>query len=505
VAHSASGDRPVSSTNGRSKDSIAPARSALAGEQLRVLRSETLADVLAGAEQSASSDDQTLSDSDQTLSDVDQTNADSDQTSADSDQVAADRDQAASDHDLAAGGDRDEHGVSRDIRQHSAHEREQTADRRDQSAHARLRAAEQRDATAYARDVAALERDQTAAARDVAIVEVGLAHERADGAPALSGADRIVGAAARRQRAAEQRAKAAEHRAMAAEDRLLAERDREEAARERRIALVDREMLVQELRREHELRGEALAHQHRAEQLARTLQRSLSPPSLPQIAGLDVAVHYEASAPEDVGGDFYDLFPLAAGRSGFFLGDVCGKGPEAAAITSLARYTMRTAAMLHESPDAILMDLNAALLMHAGEAMQTCAAVYGQIDMSVGAASIMLAVAGHPPPLIVRADGGVETTSAHGTMLGVVEDPLFHTCEVNLELGDAIVLSSDGIHDATLGGTRVDEQRVAELLSGSARASAQEVVNRLVSAVADIQRPLRDDIAIMTLRRITMG
>ncbi|MEY2513429.1 MAG: phosphoserine phosphatase RsbU/P [bacterium] len=193
------------------------------------------------------------------------------------------------------------------------------------------------------------------------------------------------------------------------------------------------------------------------------------------------------TAPEDVGGDFYDLFPLAAGRSGFFLGDVCGKGPVAAAITSLARYTMRTAAMLHEEPDAILMDLNVALLMHTAEAMQTCTAVYGQIDMTVGAASIMLAAAGHPPPWIVRADGSVQKTRAHGTMLGVIEDPMFHTCEINLGLGDAIVLCSDGIHDTTLGGIRVDEQRVADLLAGSARASAQELVNRLVSALADVR------------------
>ena len=85
------------------------------------------------------------------------------------------------------------------------------------------------------------------------------------------------------------------------------------------------------------------------------MQHSLSPPSLPSIEGLDVAVHYEPSAPEDVGGDPYDLFPLAGSRSGFFLGDVCGTGPEAAAVTSLARYTMRTAAMLQEKPDAILM------------------------------------------------------------------------------------------------------------------------------------------------------
>lgn len=108
------------------------------------------------------------------------------------------------------------------------------------------------------------------------------------------------------QRAAKQRARAAEHRVMAAEDRLLAERDREQAARERRRLAGDREMSVVELQRERKLRDEALGHQQRAEQLARTLQRSLSPPGLPSIVGLEVAVHYEASAPEDVGGDFYD-------------------------------------------------------------------------------------------------------------------------------------------------------------------------------------------------------
>jgi len=482
----------VSSTNGngRSNHSSASVSQALEDEQTPASHAQTLADA-----------EQTASDSDQTLSDVDQTSSDSDQTSADCDQLAADRDQAASDQDLAAGGDPEEHDVSQAIRERSADDRERTADRRDQTARARLHAAEQRDAIADARDVAALARDQAAAARDVVIAQAGLADEQADGARALTGTDVVVRAAVQRRRAAQQRASSAEHRVKAAEDRLLAERDREQAARERRRSLVDREMLVVELQREHELRGEALGHQHRAEQLARTLQRSLSPPSLPSIAGLDVAVHYEPSAPEDVGGDFYDLFPLADGRSGFFLGDVCGKGPEAAAITSLARYTMRTAAMLHEEPDAILMDLNAALVMHTAGPMQTCTAVYGQIDMSSGATAVMLAVAGHPPPLIVREDGSVQTTTAHGTMLGAVDDPVFRTGEVKLELGDAIVICSDGIFDTQLGGIRVDEQHVAELLTGRSHASAQDLVNRLISALEDVDRPLRDDIAIMTLQR----
>ena len=374
----------------------------------------------------------------------------------------------------------------------------------EERAQARLRAAERRDAVADSRDVAALARDQAAAARDVANAQSATVEDRADDTRALTGADVVLRAAEQRRRAARQRANAVEHRLLAAEDRLMAEEDREQAARERRRALVDREMLVSELRREHELRREALAHQHRAEQLARTLQSSLSPPSLPHIAGLDVAVHYEPSAPEEVGGDFYDLFPLAPGRLAFFLGDVCGKGPEAAAITSLARYTMRTAAMLHEQPDAILDDLNVALLLHNTDVMQTCTVVYGEIEMISSAAAITLAVAGHPAPLIVRDDGGVQATSAYGTMLGVVGDPAFHTCEVHLAAGDAIVVCSDGIFDADLDGVRVDELRVEELLTGAGRASAQDLIDRLAGALSDAERPLRDDIAVMALRRSAM-
>jgi sigma-B regulation protein RsbU (phosphoserine phosphatase) len=265
--------------------------------------------------------------------------------------------------------------------------------------------------------------------------------------------------------------------------------------------LVDREMFAAELQRERELRDEALGHQRRAEELARTLQRSLSPPRLPAIDGLDVAVHYEPSAPEEVGGDFYDLFPLARHRAGFFLGDVCGKGPEAAAVTSLARYTMRTAAMLHEEPAAILADLNTALLMHRTGRIETCTAVYGQIDISTPGAGVTLAVAGHPPPLVVREDGSIEPTAARGTMLGAVEDPAFHTCELTLARGDAIVICSDGIQDTCLSGIRVDEQHVAQLLSGTSRASAQELVDRLMDALQEVDRPLRDDVAIMALRR----
>jgi sigma-B regulation protein RsbU (phosphoserine phosphatase) len=253
---------------------------------------------------------------------------------------------------------------------------------------------------------------------------------------------------------------------------------------------------MREVRGEQELRREARRQQERAESLARTLQRSLSPPRLPQIPGLDVAVLYEPFAAEDVGGDFYDHFPIAPGRSGFFLGDVCGKGAPAAAVTSLARYTMRTAALLNEGPWATLADLNAALLMEDG--MQTCTAVYGEILDTGGSAAARLAVAGHPAPLIVRAGGTVETTTAHGTLLGAFADPAFHTCAVVLQPGDAIVVYSDGILDGDVDGAEVDEQRIAGWLAGDPQAGARALVDRLGRALDGVR--LRDDLAVMALR-----
>jgi len=250
---------------------------------------------------------------------------------------------------------------------------------------------------------------------------------------------------------------------------------------------------------------QAVAQQSRAESLARTLQRSLSPPTLPVIDGLEVAVHYEPFAAEEVGGDFYDHFPLESGRSGFFLGDVCGKGPEAATVTSLVRYTMRTAAMLSDGPAAVIAQLNAALMMERSDRMLMCTTVYGEIDMRDGAACVTLAVAGHPSPLIVRADATIEAADARGTVLGAFADIKLETCAVELHPGDAIVIYSDGILDSEIDGFRVDEEHVAALLLGTPEASAQALVDRLKRALRSVDRPLRDDVAIMALRRAPSG
>lgn len=446
-------------------------------------------------------DEQTLGDRDQTLSDADQTSADADQSSADRDQLAADHDQAASDRDLVRGADPHAHEHSRDVRERTTRDREQTARERDETAGARLSAADQRDTIADRRDLAAQRRDEAADARTAALAELEAIMERQGDAREPRGAGAIIRAAGQRRRAAERRAQAADYRELAADDRRAAARDREQAAQERLNALGDREALAAEIEHQRARQRQAVRHQHRAQELAESLQHSLTPPRLPRITGLDVAVHHEPFAQAEVGGDFYDLFALADDRTGFFFGDVCGKGPRAAAVTALARYTMRTAAMLHETPAAVLGDLDAAL--HAATDPPTiCTAVYGQIDISGATASITLAVGGHPAPLVVRADGSVETTPARGPILGAVHEPVFETCELRMDVGDALVVYSDGILDAVIDGVPVDEQRISDVLADVPHASATDLVGALLGSMRRIDRALRDDVAFIALRHV---
>lgn len=256
---------------------------------------------------------------------------------------------------------------------------------------------------------------------------------------------------------------------------------------------------IREVQRERERGDRALQDKRLAQDLARSLQRSLSPPVLPRVPGLDLAAHYQPFAAEEVGGDFYDIFPLAAGRWGFFLGDVCGKGPDAATLTSLARYTLRAAAMLNEEPAAILTDLNAALLLERPDELLMCTVVYGQIDTADVGVKLSLAVAGHPPPLVVRARGEVDAVDSHGPLLGAIPDPAFPTSSITLGPGDAIVLYSDGILDVDLAGAPIDEERLARLLAGWSGTSASDLIAPLRGALEDLDKPARDDVAILAL------
>ena len=235
--------------------------------------------------------------------------------------------------------------------------------------------------------------------------------------------------------------------------------------------------------------------------IAMTLQRSLLPPRLPVVPGLTIAARFRAAGESSsVGGDFYDLFPVGDAWMAV-VGDVTGKGPAAAVITSLARYTMRTAAMYERSPGAVLGRLNDALAAEADRG-QLCTAVCARLEVANGSATATIACGGHPPPYLVRAAGGVEAVGAPGVLLGAFDNGGWAESRVALEPGDLLVFYTDGVTD-TLGADdeRFGHERLEELLEGAAGVDADELASRVDEALQAFERGVqRDDVALLVVR-----
>lgn len=201
---------------------------------------------------------------------------------------------------------------------------------------------------------------------------------------------------------------------------------------------------------ERELLHVADAERARLERLAATLQRSLLPTSLPDVPGVELAAHYRAASAEQVGGDFYDVFPLTDGRWGFFLGDVCGKGPEAAALTSLTRYALRSAAVYDPDPVRVLTRLNT-VLRHEDhtDTPRYCTVLFGLLDPDDGGAVVTLAGGGHPPAFAIRAGGRVdEVCPVGGQLVGILPDAHFAQVTCRLAPGESLLLYTDGLSEA---------------------------------------------------------
>jgi PAS domain S-box-containing protein len=189
--------------------------------------------------------------------------------------------------------------------------------------------------------------------------------------------------------------------------------------------------------------GRARDAQGRARRLAE-LQSSLLPRGLPEVPGLRAAVSFHpGDRGLDVGGDFYDLFSLPDGAWGLVIGDVCGHGAEAAAVTALTRHTTRAIARLEARPARVLAIVNDGL--RHSDYDRFCTAVYGRLERRPHGIRIRLACGGHPPPLVRRATGEVETIPAHGPLLGVFAEPEFPETTVDLRPGDALLLYTDGL------------------------------------------------------------
>ena len=236
------------------------------------------------------------------------------------------------------------------------------------------------------------------------------------------------------------------------------------------------------------------------DQVARTLQRSLLPSALPEIPGVEIAARYVAAGEgNEVGGDFYDCFATGGGDWAVVIGDVCGKGAEAATLTALARYTLRAAAAHTRRPRAVLGELNEALLRQRLD-YRFCTVLYTSLTPRAGHVDVVVSTGGHPLPLVLRAGGEVETAGVPGTLLGIVDDPEISEQRIVLAPGDALVLYTDGVTDTTAA-DRTTGGRLEAFLATCAGSGASEIAEAVErDAVSSQDGPPRDDVAVVVVR-----
>jgi serine phosphatase RsbU (regulator of sigma subunit) len=234
------------------------------------------------------------------------------------------------------------------------------------------------------------------------------------------------------------------------------------------------------------------------EYIAQALQRSLLPPRLPEIPGIELAARYRPAGAGTVGGDFYDAFPTSDGGWGISIGDVSGKGPDAAAVTALARHTLHVAAAYERRPSRVLAALNEALL--EDEPHPLVSASY--LRLAPGAPpSLEVSNGGHPLPLILRAEGQVEAAGVPGTLLGVGATPRLTDTSYELRPGDAVVLYTDGVIESRPIESALGPSGLAELLRACAGWPAESIADYIEQAIDERSEGRQnDDVAMLVLR-----
>ncbi|WP_381793587.1 SpoIIE family protein phosphatase [Streptomyces niveus] len=236
--------------------------------------------------------------------------------------------------------------------------------------------------------------------------------------------------------------------------------------------------------------------------ISQSLQRSLLPPELPQVPNVEVEVIYRAAGEgNEVGGDFYDLFPIRDGAYGFAIGDVCGTGPEAAAVTGLARHALRLLAREGFSGPAVLERLNAAIL-DEGARSRFLTLLYGELwPQEDGSAVLKVVCAGHPLPLRLRQDGSVEAAADPQPLLGVMDDLELYEQMVTLEPGDVLLCVTDGVTERREGTRMLGDDGLVDVLTGCTGLTAGAVASRVLRAVERFAaEPASDDMAILAMR-----
>ena len=236
------------------------------------------------------------------------------------------------------------------------------------------------------------------------------------------------------------------------------------------------------------------------EQTSRVLQQSILPGELPDIPGLDLGGLYIPYAPgEDVGGDFFDAFPLADGSFLLAIGDVSGKGAAAAAVMGFVRHSLRSIARFVTDPGELVRELNRAMLEDSptpGE--RFCTVVIVRVDPGEERAHLTVARGGHEMPLVARSDGAVEQIAEGGPPIGMWADLDVTERELDLGSGDALVLFTDGLVETPDSEHRDELARVLKELTG---ASAPDIVEALRSRMITATSTSYDDVAVLVVTK----
>lgn len=240
--------------------------------------------------------------------------------------------------------------------------------------------------------------------------------------------------------------------------------------------------------------------------IGNTLQQSLLPSTMPTAPDLDIGVVYEAAGEgSTAGGDFYDVFAVGGGRWCFVVGDVCGTGAEAAAVTGLARHTIRALTLAGFPLTAVLEQLNAAIL-DEGARGRFLTLVCGTFHPDAGRVRMSLVCAGHPSPFVVREGEVVEQVGRPQSLLGVLDRVAYLAEEHVLERDDLVVVVTDGVLERRRGADMLGEEGLAAELAHLRRLPAQVVAERVRRLVVDFaEDPQRDDLAVLVVRVGTGG
>lgn len=239
--------------------------------------------------------------------------------------------------------------------------------------------------------------------------------------------------------------------------------------------------------------------EERATGLTRTLQQSFIPPSIADIPGLEVAGAYRPAGDGSViGGDFYDVFQIHSGEWVVALGDVCGKGIEAAVVTTFVRHSIRALAVRYDSPAEVLRELNTVLLAHGTDRFCTVVLIRLLREDDRWLASV--SSGGHPLPLLIAQEGAVVEIGASGSLVGVLTTPQLDDGRGTLGPGDRVVLFTDGVTEARRGDEPYGLDRLVSLVATDLP-TASETTAAVLDDVLEFQDGnARDDIAIVTIR-----